>query len=264
LNYRIRYRILGPLKVDPRIDHPVLQRRKPRALLALLLLRANEVVPESDIHFALGSVRGDVPRPRLRDFESPATYLSHLQEAFEEDVSQLREALGKDVLVREADRYMMLRVRPDELDRAVFERLVAKARGAFTATRAERLHSALALWRGPALAEFEFIGWPKQELTRLEWLRLDALDERITADLELDRHHELADELPALVAEHPINLRFLGHLMVALDRAGRAADALAAYQEGCRVLREESGWLGCEPDDELRELARRIREQDAT
>jgi DNA-binding SARP family transcriptional activator len=276
VRYRIKYRILGPLKVDHLVDHPVLRRTRPRALLALLLLRANKVVPEKDIHGALHQLQAKSapPRPRDMDTASIRSYFTRLYEAFDEDVSQLREALGEDVLVvqpldvepdelRERltvkalpPRGFMLRIDPDELDLAVFERLVAKARLAFLATRAERLHSALALWRGPPLAEFDFAA---PERARLVRLRLDVLRERIDADLELGRHSELIDELEALTAD-PWCLDFVDQLMIALYRAGREADALAAYRDACRVLRDE---LGLEPPDELHELARAIREDDA-
>ena len=257
MSYRIRYRILGPLEVDPLVDHPALRRTKPRALLALPLLCANEVVPESDVHLARSRVPANSPPP---DTASIQSYLSRLEKEFKDDVSQLREALGKDVLVTQPGWYM-LRIHPDELDLAVFERLVAKARGAFTATRADRLHSALALWRGPALTEFEFLGWPRRKLDELESLRRDALRERIDADLELGRHSELVDELEALYAKRgAFGLGFLEQLIIALHGAGRNADALAAYREGCRALRDE---IGEEPSHELHELARAIREHDA-
>jgi DNA-binding SARP family transcriptional activator len=277
VRYRIKYRILGPLKVDHLVDHPVLRRTMPRALLALLLLRANKVVSENDIHRALHEV-AESPPPRLweMDMASIRSYFTRLYEAFEEDVSQLREALGKDVLVVlplrvEPDellyrltgkalppRGFMLRIDPDELDLAIFERLVAKARGAFTATRAERLHSALALWRGPVLAEFDFAA---PERARLERLRHAVLRGRIDADLELGRHSELIDDLEALNADHEgLGLDFVERLMIALYRTGRKADALAAYRDACRVLRDE---LGLEPSAKLDELARAIREDDA-
>jgi class 3 adenylate cyclase len=239
----VRYRILGPLEVDPVIDHPALRRAKPRALLALLLLHANEVV-STDL--LLDALWGGSPPPRAMG--SLQNYVSHL-----------RKALGDDVLATRPPGYV-LRVQPEELDLAVFERLVAEARTADASARAERLRSALALWRGPALADFAYEQFAQAEIGRLDELRLTALEERIDADLELGRHGELVGELEALVTEHPLRERLRGQLMLALYRAGRQADALAAYRDGRRLLREE---LGLDPGEELRKLERAILKQDA-
>ena len=238
----MRYRILGPLEVEPVVDHPALGRRKPRALLACLLLHANEVVST------------DVLLEAIWPEEPPRRAVGSLQNF----VSHLRKALGGERLVTRAPGYLLW-VEPDELDAAVFERLVADARLVGPAERAERLRSALGLWRGAPLADFTYDAFAQPEIARLDELRLSVLEERIDADLELRRHAELVGELEALVAQHPVRERLRGQLMKALYRTGRQADALAAYRDGRTLLREE---LGLEPGDELRRLERGILAQE--
>jgi DNA-binding SARP family transcriptional activator len=240
----VRFRLLGPLEVDAAVDHPALRRHKPRALLALLLLRRNEVVSTDAL---LDGLWGESPPPRA--LGSLQNYVSHL-----------RKALGDDALVRQPPGYL-LRVGPDELDVDWFERLVADASGKHPAERAERLRSALALWRGPALADFTYEPFAQTAIARLEELRLAALEERIDADLELGRHAELVGELEALVAENSLRERLRGQLMRALYRSGRQTEALAVYRDGARLLREE---LGLEPSDELRRLERAVLEHDVS
>ena len=158
---------------------------------------------------------------------------------------------------------MLLEVMPDELDLDRFERLLALGREHLAdgdAGQAARdFRAALALWRGPALADLRFEPFAVAEADRLEELRLHALEYRIEADLALGAGSELVPELEALVREHPLRERPLGLLMLALYRAGRQAEALAAYQAGRRRLAEE---LGLEPGPELRELQRKILEHD--
>src|SRR5439155_19780875 len=121
------------------------------------------------------------------------------------------------------------------------------------------LREALALWRGPPLAEFGYEPFAQVEIARLEDLRLAALEERIEADLARGRHAEVIGELEGLIVEHPLRERLRGQLMLALYRAGRQAEALEAYQRARRVLVEE---LGIEPGRTLRELEGAILRQD--
>jgi hypothetical protein len=125
--------------------------------------------------------------------------------------------------------------------------------------RSARLSEALALWRGPPLADFAFEPFAQPEIRRLEELRSVALEERIAADLELGRHDELVGELEALVREHPLRERLRGQLMLALYRAGRQAEALQAYYDARSVLVEE---LGVEPGRPLQELFASILRHD--
>ncbi len=131
--------------------------------------------------------------------------------------------------------------------------------GASRRSRPERLREALALWRGPPLAEFAYEPWAQAEIGRLEELRLSALQDRIDADLALGRDGELVGELERLVSEHPLSERLRGQLMLALYRSGRQAEALAAYRAARETLVET---LGIEPGAALRQLERAILDQD--
>ena len=169
-------------------------------------------------------------------------------------VSKLRKALGNDAIVTGPAGYE-LRVEPDGLDLHRFERLVTKARGTEPRLTAERLREALALWRGPPLVEFAYEPWARSEIGRLEQLRLTALQDRIDAELALGRACELVGELEILVADYPLSEHFCGQLMLALYRADRQADALAAYRAARETLVET---LGIEPGPALRSLERAI------
>ena len=237
----MRFRLLGPLEIDDVADEALLRRAKPRALLALLLLNANRPVSTERL---VGGLWGD---------EEPATALGALQNY----VSQLRKALGKEVIVTKPPGYMAV-VGPDELDLEVFKRLVAEAAEADLSGRAARLHEALSLWRGPPLAEFaeEFA----IEIARLDELRLAALEGRIDADLDLGRHAELVAELETLAQEHPRREGIRAQLMLALYRGGRQVEALAVYRDARKLLAEEQG---LEPGEALQRLERAILQHDS-
>ena len=238
----MEFRILGPLEVLEG-DRPItIGGAKQRALLALLLLHANEVVPRDRL---VDELWGDSP---------PDT----AQTALQVHVSQLRKALGRDTISTQRPGYLV-RVEDGQLDLARFERLVEQARREDPASASHRLRTALALWRGPLLSELD-TGFAQAERARLEEQRLAAVEQRIAADLELDRHAQLVSELEGLVREHPLRERLRGLLMLALYRCGRQADALEVYRSGRRLLNEE---LGLEPGEELRRLERAILEQDA-
>ena len=137
----------------------------------------------------------------------------------------------------------MLRVEPDQLDAGRFARLLGDGRAAAEAgdpaTAARTLAQALELWRGPAYADFAYDPFAQAEIARLEELRLDAVEDRIEADLALGGAAELVGELEALIGDNPLRERLRGQLMLALYRAGRQADALEAYDEARRTLDEE-------------------------
>jgi class 3 adenylate cyclase/tetratricopeptide (TPR) repeat protein len=234
--------MLGPLEVEGVEDHALLRRRKPRALLALLLLNANRPVSTGAL---LEGLWGE---------EGPPSAHGALQNY----VSQLRKTLGRDVVLTRAPGYM-LSVEPEELDLLVFERLLAEAATADTADRAVLLREALALWRGPPLAEFTDEPFAALEAVRLQAMHLAATEELLAIELELGRHAALVPELERLVREQPLSERLRGLLMLALYRAGRQADALSAYREGRRILDDE---LGLEPGEELQRLERAILTHD--
>jgi class 3 adenylate cyclase/tetratricopeptide (TPR) repeat protein len=215
-----------------------------RSLLAYLLLHANELVSSDRL---IDEVWGPEP---------PKTAGASLQNY----ISRLRKAIGAELIVSQAPGYI-LRVDPERFDLARFERLTAEARGAEPRERAEKLRAALSLWRGPALEDLAFEPFARDEVGRLEEARLAALEERIDAELALGSDADVVGELEELVAEHPLRERFRRQLMHALYRAGRQADALAAYQEARRVLMDE---LGLEPSEEVRRLQQAILQQDAS
>jgi YVTN family beta-propeller protein len=173
-------------------------------------------------------------------------------------ISQLRRALPEGAIETHGSGY---RLQPSRTDAAEFERLLDLARTQSPRETALTLRDALALWRGPSLVDVEYEGWARTEIARLEELKLAALEERIAADLELGAGSRLVSELEALSAAHPLRERLRAALMLALYRAGRQADALQAFADARSALVEG---LGIEPGPELKELQRRILEQDPT
>ena len=242
----MEFRVLGPVEAREDGQELPLGGPKQRVLLALLLLRANETVSRDQLIDGLWGERP--PRSAAHTLDS--------------QVSRMRKTLGEGRLVTRTPGYL-LRVEPGELDLDRFERLYqrgheAVVRGA-AREAADALRSALALWRGPALANVLYEPFGSREAERLEERRLLALEDRIDADLELGRCDQLTPELEALVRDHPLRERFLGQLMLALYRSGRQAEALAALQAARYRLAEE---LGLEPGPHLRVLERRILQHD--
>jgi DNA-binding SARP family transcriptional activator len=240
----VEFRLLGPLEVVHEGGTLPLGGQKQRALLAVLLLRAGEVVATDRL---IDDLWGEQP-PR-----TAATSLQNL-------VSQLRKMLGPDAVVTKPPGYQ-LAIPADRVDLVRFERLVRAARGAPADERAAKLREALALWRGPPLLDLAYEPFAQSEIRRLEELRLSALEERIEADLELERHAELVGELEGLVSAHPLRERLRGQLMLALYRSGRQAEALKAYHDARRALVDE---LGIEPSPALQQLHGSILRQEST
>ena len=178
-------------------------------------------------------------------------------------VSRLRRSLDGAATIEHVDRGYRLVVSAGAVDALEFERLAAEggealARAAPRRAR-ERLARGLELWRGRAFGELGSEGVLGATAQRLDELRLLALERRIEADLELGRDDGLIEELEGLVREHPYRERLWRHLMLAMYRAGRQADALAAYHRARVTLDEQ---LGIEPGPELRELEGAILRQD--
>jgi DNA-binding SARP family transcriptional activator len=238
----MEYRLLGPLEVRVGDGPLPLGGAKQRALLALLLLRANRVVARERLIDALWGER------------PPETVVKSVQLY----VSQLRKLLPEGTIVTRAPGYLLV-VEPEQLDLFRFERLVAEARTAEPAVASRLLREGLELWRGPPLAEFGEEPFARTEGGRLEELRLAAVEERLEAELALGRHGELVGELEALIAEQPQRERLRGQLMLALYRSGRQAEALEAYRSARAALDE----FGLEPGGRLRELEKQILTQDA-
>jgi DNA-binding SARP family transcriptional activator len=242
----MEFGILGPLAVWDKGGELSLGGPKPRALLAVLLLHANEVVSTERL---IEELWGE---------DSP----ERAAEALRVNVSRLRKALPPDMLTTRSPGYV-LRVEPDALDLRRFERLVEEGRSllarGLAADASERLREALTLWRGPALADFAYESFAQSAIARLEEVRLAAVEVRIDAELALGRHDALVGELETLVAEHPLRERLRRCLMTALYRSGRQAEALEAYQDARRALVDG---LGIEPGTALQELERAILRQD--
>src|SRR6266516_487073 len=157
----------------------------------------------------------------------------------------------------------LLALEPERVDAVCFERLAAAGREAAAAGHAERaaglLRAALDLWRGDALADFPGVAAARSAATRLDELRLAALEDRIEVDLGLGRQAQVIGELQALVDREPLRERLHAQLMRALYATGRQADALAAYQRAREVLAERAG---LDPGPDLRRLEARLLAQD--
>ena len=247
------FRILGPLEVDDDGRQLPLGGARQRGLLAMLLLHANEVVSSDRLIAELwGEDRVDDASRALQ------VAVSRLRRTLE---PQRRIGEMSGVLATRPPGYE-LRVEPGQLDVDRFQELAAAGRAALVAgdaaSAAEKLASALTLWRGPPLADLGYESFSQTEISRLEELRSAAVEDRIAAELELGRHTELVAELQDLVSRHPLRERLRKQLMLALYRCGRQADALAVYQDARRALTDE---LGIEPGRELRELQAAILRQ---
>jgi predicted ATPase/DNA-binding SARP family transcriptional activator len=244
-------RLLGPLEVRSRGRAVEVAGRRLRLLLAVLALQPGQVVTAERLIDLL-----------WEDASPPADPANALQAL----VSRLRRALeaasGGERLASRPSGYL-LAVDPDQVDALRFERLCRDGHEALAAGRhfqaAATLREALELWRGQALAEFATEPFAAANATRLEELRLGALEDRIEAELALGEHARLVGELEALAAEYPLRERLHALLMRALYAAGRQADALAAYQRVRRGLAERAG---LDPGLELRRVEEAILAQD--
>ena len=247
------FRILGPIEAFEDGHEVALVGGKQRALLAVLLLHANETLSTDRL---IDELWGESP---------PAT----AAKAVQVHISRLRKALaepcdnrGPDAIVTRQHGYR-LELDPERLDATRFERFLAEGRSELAAGRPEVassvLERALSLWRGPALADLAYEPFAQHEIARLDELRLAAMEQRIEAKLALGGHAEVVGELEALIREHPYRERLHSQLMIALYRSERQAEALQAYQEARGKLVEE---LGIEPGERLRDLERAILAQD--
>jgi DNA-binding SARP family transcriptional activator len=250
----MEFRILGPLEITHGGAPLTLPGAKQRALLALLLLNANDVVSSDRLIEELYE-----GRPSDKALSALHVQISGLRKVLE---PQHSARAGDSILVTKPPGYM-LRTQPGQVDLERFDTLLANGRAALAAgdprVASDRLREALSLWHGGALADLAFEPWAQTDIARLEERRLAAIEERIEADLALGRHHELVGELDALVAEHPLRERFRRQLMLALYRSGRHAEALEAYRDARRTLVDE---LGIEPSRNLQAVERAILVQD--
>jgi YVTN family beta-propeller protein len=247
------FRILGPLEAFTNGQPLALGGSKQRAVLALLLLHANETVSVDRLIEALWGERAPAGA-----VQSVRVHISRLRKVLNGGGG---EGNGPSRLVTRSGGYQ-LNVEDDALDLARFERLYAEGQRALASDpprAAELLNAALALWRGPALADLAFEPFAQAEAARLDELRVAALEDRLEADLELGRHAAVASEVEPLIAEHPLRERLRRLQMLALYRCGRQAEALDAYRKARETLVSE---IGVEPGPELRELHEGILRQD--
>jgi WD40 repeat protein/DNA-binding SARP family transcriptional activator len=241
------FRLLGPLEVvgDGGQELSIGTGRQ-RALLALLILRANELVPSDRL---VEELWGESP---------PAT----AQKMLHNQVSALRQELGRNGRLETQGSAYRLNVQPGERDVDRFEQMLASGRAAIESdpdAAAETLRQALSLWRGPALSDLAYEPFAQAEIARLEERRWTAFEARVEAELALGLHGDLVSELEAAVAEQPLRERLHAQLMLALYRCGRQAEALEAYRLARHTLVEE---IGVEPGTELRALQDAILAQD--
>ena len=246
----VEFGILGPLEIAAGGQPLPVQGARTRAVLAMLLVHANQVVPADRLTAELWA-----GQPADRAAASLQVRVSQLRKA-------LRAAGEADRLVTRPPGYL-IRVTPGELDAPRFEHLARDGETALAAgdgaLAARRLDEALGLWRGAALADVDDAPFAQAEARRLEERRLAALESRAEARLACGGHRELIGELETLTAAHPLRERLWAHRMLALYRAGRQAEALRAYRDLRAVL---TGELGIEPSPALRELEGRILRQD--
>jgi WD40 repeat protein/DNA-binding SARP family transcriptional activator len=235
----VEFRLLGEVEVlDDGGIAVAIRRAKVRALLAVLLLHRNQPVAADAL---VDAVWGGSPPPR-----AAATLQSYM--------SELRKLVGSEMVVTGPTGYQ-LRVADGALDAQVFEQHVCEGREAATTGDLEGAEAlfvaALAMWRGPPLAEFTYAEFARAAIGRLEELRLACCEERFDVGLRLGRHGELLPDVETTARANPFRERLWGQLMLAFYRSGRQADALAAYGELRIALAEE---LGIDPSRELKDL----------
>ncbi len=241
----MQFRVLGPLEVDAGEGPIPLGGPKQRAVLANLLVRANQVVPAETL---IDEVWGEEPPEKARN--TLQTY-----------VSNLRKTLGDERLVGRPPGYV-LRLDPFELDASRFDTLVRDAKKALPIdphVAVTTLDDALALWRGPALADLADRSSLLAEAARLDDLRLEAQEDRVEGLLAGGDQGRAIGELETLAMRHPLRENLWGLLMLAFYREGRQAEALGAFQRAREILADE---LGIDPSPELARLHERILKQD--
>jgi DNA-binding SARP family transcriptional activator len=241
---RLEIRLLGTFHVTVDGRPASTGGAKRDALLATLALRRGRPVSvDTLIDDLWGS---DVPA-------APRNAVQH-------HIARLRAALGQESIVGSRNGYAL---RDATTDALAFEDLLVQARAALregdARTAADVATRALSLWGGPALEGLADTETVRAEASRLEELRIDALEERFEAALELGEHREIVSELQRAIRESPFRERLWRQLMLALYRSGRAADALETYQSARRVLVEQ---LGIEPGPELRRTQESILDHD--
>lgn len=252
----MQFRMLGPIEVVDQGERVPLGGTKQRATLGFLLLQTNKVVATSHLMNALWGY-DDVPATARKILQNAVYGLRNILAS-----GQAAGDPGGAALITQPPGYMM-RVDPERVDLQLFHKWVAQGREQLASGAAENasvlLRDALALWRGPALADLVESGiqWP--ELATLENTRLDVMEDYFDAQLACGNHHSVLAELERMVQCEPLRERSCGQLMLALYRCGRQADALNVYSRVRAVLVET---LGLEPGRYLQHLQQAILVQD--
>ncbi|MFG2989349.1 BTAD domain-containing putative transcriptional regulator [Streptomyces sp. NPDC048257] len=246
----MRFEVLGPLTVRTDDGTPVpVPEAKVRALLGALLVRYGRPVPVDRLIDELWGE--DLPGNPGNTLQTKVSQLRRILAGAEE---------GGRALVGFGPAGYALRVDDDAVDAGRFAELTALARKETgPGARATLLSEALGLWRGPAYADFPDADFVRTEVVRLAEQRITAQEDLAEARLEMGEHGVLADELAALIAEHPLRQRLRAAQMRALYGAGRQGEALAAYREVAELFAEE---LGIDPGAELGALYEAILRQD--
>ena len=250
----MEFAILGPLEVRDADRQVQVGGLKQRALLAILLMHANQVVSTDRlIELIWGEEAPETAGHSLQ------VYVSELRKALE----PRRQAGAPYALLISRPPGYLIKIADTDLDLGRFMQLVEEGRHALSKGAADaagvKFRQALALWRGQPLADFASQAFAISDTARLTEMRLRALEHRIDADLLLGRHSDLVGELQSLVAEHPLREGFSQRLMLALYRSGRQAEASDVYQQTRERLVDE---LGMEPGAELQQMLRAILKQD--
>jgi YVTN family beta-propeller protein len=246
----LEFRVLGPIEVSDDGRDLALGGPKQRALLADLVLNAGSIVSTDRL---IDDLWADASPPAAS--HTVETYIARLRRV-------LRDGARPEVLLTRAPGYL-LDAEPGQVDAFRFQQLVKD--GTAAAGRGDHeqasalLGAALALWRGPALADVDGAPFAQAAARRLTDQRLLAQERRIDCDLALGRAQDLIGELDALIGGQPYHEPFHRQLMLALYRSGRQSDALAAFHRARRLLADE---LGIEPGPDLRRMEQAILRQD--
>ena len=251
----MRFHVLGPLRIEAGRRVVTVSSSKQRAVLAVLLLRANHHVAVAEL---IDQVWGGRSPASARSLVQ--TYVWRLRRLLDEN----EHLGGRSRIATHADGYE-LRIAAGELDAHVFEQLVGQGQSALAAGDAaeasKHLAEALALWSGAPFSDLDLAGRAAAEGGRLAELHRRALNGRIEADLQLGRHGDVAVELRALIDANPLDEQLHSQMMVALSLSGRRAEALQAYARARRLLADE---LGLEPGPRLRQLQAAVLRGDSS
>ncbi|GIG63070.1 hypothetical protein Lfu02_74420 [Longispora fulva] len=247
------FQVLGQLAVRSGTTTGRLTAPKPRKVLALLLVQANHIVPVETLSVELW---GD--EPPASALTTIQTYVLQIRRMLARLTELSSAQIARDVLATASDGYQF-HVGPGQLDLHEFERLTASGRRELSrgdyAEGSRQLGRALALWHDSALADVRVGPVLKVEVHRLEEERLAVWQQRIDAELRLDRHHAVLGELGSLAARHPLHEDLQAQYMVALCHAGRRTEALEAFHRLRTTLRED---LGLEPSQRIHQLQHSI------